>query len=104
MEIKAQETLRDCEALEVSMTEDIEDMIFHIRAYYDVPEVLITTRYPCFRGESIPSVVEKYKKNELSMSKVIAYMDFLTEVEKQRAVERDIIFEYAKILTFGFRL
>jgi hypothetical protein len=52
----------------------------------------------------IPTVVQKYKAGKMNVAEVERFADFLADIEKQRAVERDIIFEYAKVLSFGFKL
>ena len=104
MEMKAYEILDACYDLDVGMTEEIEDFIFHIRTYYDIPETIASTKYPDLVDVDIPTMMKKYKKCELDMSDVLKFADYLEEVESQRAVERDIIFEEAKMLSFGFRL
>ena len=104
MEIKAMETLEDCARMEVDMTEDVEDLIFHIRSYYDIPFNIAATSYPDLEGTSIKRIIKGYDKGKASMEDVMLFADYLEDVEKQRAVERDIIFEYAKILAFGFKL
>lgn len=104
MELKAYETLEDCMSLEVSMTEEIEDFIFHIRTYYDIPESIAATKYPDLKNMDISYLVKEYKKGKLSIEEVMEFADFLEDVEKQRAIEREIIFEHAKVLTFGFKL
>ena len=104
MEIKAYESLDDCVTLEVRMTEEIEDLIFHIKTYYDIPESVAATKYPDFRGVSIPQVMKEYKMKKASIADVDRFADFLDEIEMQRAVERDIIFEHVKSLSFGFKL
>ena len=104
MEIKAMETLEDCARMEVDMTEEVEDLIFHIRSYYDIPFNIAATSYPDLEGTSIKRIVKGYDKGKASMEDVMLFADYLEDVEKQRAVERDIIFEYAKILAFGFKL
>lgn len=104
MEIKAMETLEDCARMEVDMTEEVEDLIFHIRSYYDIPFNIAATSYPDLEGASIKHIIKGYDKGKASMEDVMIFADYLEDVEKQRAVERDIIFEYAKILAFGFKL
>lgn len=104
MEIKAMETLEDCARMEVDMTEEVEDLIFHIRSYYDIPFNIAATSYPDLEGTSIKRIIKGYDKGKASMEDVMLFADYLEDVEKQRAVERDIIFEYAKILAFGFKL
>lgn len=104
MEMKANETLEDCVLLEVSTTEEIEDFIFHVRTYYDIPETVASTKYPNLKGTNIPHMMKLYKKGKMNSNEVMLFADFLEDVEKQRAVERDLIFEHAKILSFGFEL
>ena len=104
IEMKAYESLETCADLEVSMTEELEDLIFHIKTYYDIPESLLATSYSHLSEKDIKGVIEKYKKGKLSLEEVSDFADYLVEVEEQRAVERDLIFEHAKILSFGFKL
>ena len=104
MELKALETLETCYNLDVRMTEEIEDFIFHIKTYYDIPEAVALTKYPDLRDMDIPTMMKKYKKGELDMADMLRFADYLEEVEEHRAVERDIIFEEAKMLSFGFKL
>ena len=104
MEIKAYETLKDCASLEVRMTEEIEDLIFHIKTYYDIPLTIASTKYPDLKDVNIMEVMKAYKKGNMKWEDVLKFADFLEDVETQRAVERDLIFEEAKILSFGFKL
>ena len=50
------------------------------------------------------SIIRKYKNKKLGLSEVKLYGDYILEVEEERAIERDFIFEHAKVLTFGFML
>lgn len=104
MELKAQEILNSCYELNVGKTEDIENLIFHIRSYYDILENSFSIYYPELKNINISKVIKMYRKNKLNVSNISKFVDFLEDVEKQRAVERDIIFEYAKVLSFGFKL
>ena len=104
IEIKAYETLKDCVSLEVSTTEEIEDLIFHIKTYYDIPSTIASTKYPDLKDVNIPQVMKAYKKGNMEWKDILKFADFLEDVETQRAVERDLIFEEAKILSFGFKL
>lgn len=104
LELKALQTLDSCNDLEVVNTEEIEDLLFHLHIYYEIPEGLVETKYPSFKGESVRSIIKKFKEGKLSMGEVDKYADFIIDVETQRAVERDFIFEYAKNLAFGFEL
>ena len=104
LEIKAYEVLNGCYKLSVKSTEEIEDLIFHIRTYLEIPRILLSTRYPEFRGLdiNIKSLLKKYKEKKLSDVEISLYEEYFLDIEKQRAVERDFIFESAKVLTFGF--
>ena len=103
MEIKAQDILKRCFKLSVRNTEELEDLIFHIKTYKEIPRILLATRYPEFEGLfNIKSMLKKYKKKQLSVAELFLYEDYVLDVEKQRAIERDFIFESAKSLTFGF--
>lgn len=68
----------------VGSTEDIQDLIFHIDSYIDLPNMLRRTVY------------EPYLKNGEKLD------EYFEELEKARAVEREYIFELAKKLPIGF--
>lgn len=104
LEQKAYESLQDCYELDISTTEALEDLIFHIKTYKEIPEVVAELKYPEFKGMSCSEIIQKYKNKKLSTEELTSYGDYLVEVEKNRAVERDFIFEHAKNLTFGFKL
>ena len=70
----------------------------------DIPKFLEETEYPEFKGLSLKDIIKGYKAKKLSLKEINKYGKFLVDIEKQRAVERDFIFEHAKILTFGFKL
>lgn len=103
MEIKAHEILKRCQKLSVRNTEELEDLIFHIKIYKEIPKVLLATRYSEFEGLfNIKSMLKKHKKKQLSPVELLLFEDYILDVEKQRAIERDFIFESAKVLSFGF--
>lgn len=104
IEEKALESLDDCATLEVSSTEEIEDLLFHLRLYYDIPDNLAETKYPQFKGLSLCEAIRDYRKNKMSPSEIEKFADFMIEVETERALEREIIFDHAKCLSFGFKL
>jgi hypothetical protein len=104
MELKAYKCLDECYKLHIRHTEELEDLIFHLKSYYSIPDVVAVTKYPEFKGISIKEAVEFYKKKKLPIEEVKRFGDYLEEIEEMRAVERDFIFDYAKILTFGFTL
>ena len=101
---KAFECMSDCSRLEVSNTEELEDLIFHIDTYIDIPKTLVATKYPDFRNASVQGVIKRFKNNQMSIREIEKYGDFLIDIETHRAVERDLIFDHAKVLPFGFSL
>lgn len=101
---KALKCLEDCNKLEVSNVEELEDLIFHVNIYINIPVALVETKYPDFKNTSVRDVIKKFKKGMMSLKEIEKYGDFLIDVETQRAVERDIIFDHAKVLPFGFSL
>ena len=104
MEMKAYELLNDCGMIEVGATEEIEDLIFHIKSYYDIPENIVNTKYPDLKGMDVKYVLREFNNGNLHADDILRFADFFVDVEKQRAVERDIIFDHAKALSFGFYL
>ena len=102
--MKAEECTADCVRLDVRNTEELEDLIFHVNAYLRIPQGLIATKYPSMANTSVRNVIKKFKNNRMSLKEIERYGDFLVDVETQRAVERDIIFDHAKTLPFGFSL
>ena len=104
LEQKAYECLKDCYKLDIGFTEELEDLIFHIKTYREIPTALAEIKYPQFVGISVQDVIKKYKSKRLDMKQVDMYGHYLVEIEEQRALERDLIFDHAKILTFGFKL
>ena len=104
LKMKAYECMDDCYKLEVRQTEELEDLVFHINAYLSVPEALVELSYPEFRNVKVKDIIKKYKKKKTSIAEIKRYGDFLVDIETQRAVERDCIFDHAKSLPFGFSL
>ena len=70
----------------VGSTEEIQDLIFHIDSYIDLPNMLRRTVY------------EPYLKKGEKLD------EYFEELEKARAVEREYIFELMKKLPIGFEL
>jgi hypothetical protein len=83
---EALEHLRVFNKIGVGSTEEIQDLIFHIDSYIELPQVLRNTIYEPYlkKGEKID--------------------EYFEELEHARAVERDYIFELAKKLPIGFEL
>ena len=104
LKAKAYECMSDCHRLAVSNTEELEDLIFHINTYVEVPKTLVATKYPSFKNASVQGVIKRFKNNEMTIKEIEKYGDFLIDIETHRAVERDIIFDHAKALPFGFSL
>ena len=70
----------------VGSTEDIQDLIYHIDSYIDLPNMLRKTVYEPY--------LQKGEKLDL----------YMKELETHRAVEREYIFELMKTLPIGFEL
>ena len=102
MYLKACEILKGCYKFSISNTEDLEDLIFHIKTYLEIPKVLSELRYPEFKNLKINKILKRHKRKKLNKKEVLRFTNYLQEIEKQRAIERDFIFENAKVLTFGF--
>lgn len=102
LEIKAYECLEGCYKLSVRDTEELEDLLFHIKTYLEIPQALIEFKYHELKGVHTRDILNKYKRNKLSNEEILKLTDFLLDVEKERALERSYIFEHAKSLNFGF--
>lgn len=102
LEIKAYECLEGCYKLAVRNTEELEDLLFHIRTYLDIPKALIEFKYQELKGAHTKDIINKYKRKKLSKEELLKFTDFLLDVEKERTLERNFIFEHAKSLNFGF--
>ena len=89
IEEKALDTMENCEGLGIDKVEELQDLLFHIDSYYEIPWVVKETKFPDVELE------------ELSAKE---FFEFLTEVETQRAIERDFIFEHVKVLPIGFEI
>ena len=68
----------------VGCTEDLQDLIYHIDSYIELPQILQNTVYKGY--------LEKGEKFE----------EYFQDLETHRAVERDYIFELMKRLPIGF--
>lgn len=68
----------------VSYTEDIQDLVYHIDSYIDLPKILQNTTYKGY-----------LEKGEM-------FEEYFNDLETHRAVERDYIFELMKRLPIGF--
>ena len=70
----------------VGSTEDIQDLIYHIDSYIELPKILQNTTY----------------KGYLENGEM--FEEYFRDLETHRAVERDYIFELMKRLPIGFQL
>lgn len=104
LRMKALECMNDCSKLEVRNTEELEDLVFHIDTYIDIPLALTETAFSDFKNVSVQDVIKKFKRNKMSIQEIEKYGDYLIAVETHRALERDLIFDHAKVLPFGFTL
>ena len=104
LKAKAFECMNDCYKLDVSRTEELEDLVFHIDAYLSIPEALISINYPEFKNVKVRDIIKRYKSHNITLDEVKKYGNFLIDIEVQRNIERDFIFEHAKCLPFGFHL
>ena len=87
--------------------EGIEDLLFHIKSYHEIPEAIKQTEFPTikdlklfYEDGDIGVFRAGYKKPTVEELEV--YIRYIEEVEKQRAVERDFIFEKVNELPLGF--
>ena len=81
---EALEHLKVFNKIGVGSTEEIQDLVYHIDSYVDLPNMLRSTVY------------EEYLKKGEKIE------EYFIELEKARAVERDYIFELMKKLPIGF--
>ena len=102
MRFKALEILNSCNNFSISYIEELEDLLFHIKTYLEIPKALVELEYFEFKNVNIKNMIKRYNKKKLGKDKALRFTNYLLEIEKQRAVEREFIFESAKALTFGF--
>lgn len=84
LEEETKDYLKYFAKLKVVNTEDFEDLLYHIKSYIDLPETLKSTLYD--------------SGNKYNL------VEYIEDLEKLRAVERDYIFELVKDLPLGFKL
>ena len=83
---EALEHLNTFNKIGVGYTEDIQDLIYHIDSYINLPQILQNTTYKGY-----------LEKGEM-------FEEYFQDLETHRAVERDYIFELMKHLPIGFQL
>ena len=101
LENKALECIEDCKKMGIGDIEELENLIFHIHMYYEIPKALMEVKYSHL-GNSLKEIIKKCNSPKCPKPLISEYVNFFTDIEIQRALERDIIFDLAKNLTFGF--
>ena len=109
IEEEANELLKQYGDMGTCNTEGIEDLLFHIQSYYEIPEVVKQIEFPMLRNINFFYEDGNIRVFELGSKKPTVeeledYIRYIEEVERQRAVERDFIFEKVKELPLGFSL
>lgn len=107
IEEEAKDLLKQYGSIGTCNTEGIEDLLFHIRTYNEIPEIVKQTEFSTLGNLEVVyrnGSLKVFKNgNTVPTSKEIElYVKYLEEIEKQRAVERDFIFEKVKELPLGF--
>ena len=105
LEDEVNEILEKYKKIGTANTEGLEDLLFHIRSYVEIPQNLKDT---CFKNmDNIEiEIDDKYVRvtgpeGKLpSKEEVEDYINYLLDVEEQRAVEREFIFDYLKKVPF----
>ena len=104
IENEAKEILRYYNTAGTCNTEGIEDLLFHIKSYYEIPEIIRQTEFDFVEDRGLLSYedgligIPKEGSKQPTIEELEVYVKYVEEVEKQRAVERDFIFEKLKEL------
>ena len=109
LEDEVNEILEKYKKLGTANTEGLEDLLFHIRSYIEIPE---SSKETCFKNmDNIEIEIDndyvrvKGPKGKLpSKDELEDYVNYLLDVEEQRAVEREFIFDHLKKVPFLFSL
>lgn len=109
IEDEAKYLLEDCVNLGICNIEEIEDLLFHIKSYNEIPKVVKDMNFPDMRDikfhyENGDIKLVEVGKEKPTVEELEAYIKYIEEVERERAVERDFIFEKVKSLPLGFVL
>lgn len=109
IEEEANELLKQYGDIGTCNIEGIEDLLFHLQSYSEIPEVVKQTEFPMLRNINFFYEDGNIRVFELGSKKPTIeeledYIKYIEEVERQRAVERDFIFEKVKELPLGFSL
>ena len=109
IEDEAKDALKHYEKMGICNTEEIEDLLFHIKSYSEIPQVVRDLDFPDIK--EVKFIFEKgylkaveLGKERPSAAEIERYILYVEEVEKQRAVERDFIFDKVKNLPLGMVL
>ena len=86
MRAEAEDYLDTFHRMGIGNIEEVEDLIYHIDSYIELPKVLQSTTYA------------EYLKNGEKLD------EYIEDLETHRAVEREYIFEALKKLSIGFQL
>ena len=113
LEEEALEALERYKKLGITNTEEIEDLLYHIRSYNEIPKALKGTSFEVLEKAQVTVKTNGVLEVEFTVSDgttaeeieaISKYIEYITEVEDQRAVERDFIFEHLKNLPLSFSL
>ena len=86
MRAEAEDYLDTFHKMGIGCVEEVEDLIYHIDSYIELPKILQNTKYV------------DYLKNGEKLD------EYIEDLETYRAVEREYIFEALKKLSIGFQL
>lgn len=109
IEDEAKDVLKHYKKMGICNIEEIEDLLFHIKSYSEIPQVVRDLDFPDIK--EVKFIFEKgylkavdLGKEKPSVAEIERYILYIEEVEKQRAVERDFIFDKVKSLPLGMVL
>ena len=109
IEDEAKDVLKHYKKMGIYNIEEIEDLLFHIKSYSEIPQVVRDLDFPDIKEAKFIFEKGYLKAVELgkerpSAAEIERYILYIEEVEKQRAVERDFIFDKVKNLPLGMVL
>ena len=109
IEDEAKDVLKHYKEMGICNIEEIEDLLFHIKSYSEIPQVVRDLDFPDIKEAKFIFEKGYLKAVELgkerpSVAEIERYILYIEEVEKQRAVERDFIFDKVKNLPLGMVL
>ena len=106
---EAEYLLKNYMDLGICNIEEIEDLLFHLKSYNEIPKVVKDMEFPDmkdikFHYEKGQIKVVEVGKDKPTVEDIETYIKYIELVERERAVERDFIFEKVKNLPLGFLL